>query len=311
MLGSFWDAVAGKLAERWAASARAAVVFWVGAGLAWVYAGSGWSRFSDVTDWLNEQDVAAQVTAVLAALVAVAASAVVVQRLTTPVLRQLEGYWPRWLRGLTDRRRNRILRLRAAESETWQRLQRQLDEGELTASQRVDLARLEHRRHRRPVRDVEVLPTRIGNILRAAESRPRHRYGLEAIMVWPRLWLVLPELARRELGTARSSLDSSVAAAIWGVLFAAFTPLAWWAAPVGIAVTIAAVACWVPARAEVFADLLEAAYDLYRTDLYRQLRWPLPNSPADEHQTGAEVTAYLVRGSDRPCPVFTPARSQG
>jgi hypothetical protein len=311
MLGSFWDAVAGKLADRWAASAGPAVVFWTGGAVAWVFAGSGWTRVSDVSDWFSGQEVAAQIAAILAALVVVAASAIVVQRLTTPVLRLLEGYWPRWMRPLSDRRRNRILQLRAVENEAWQRLQQRLDEGELTANQLADLARLEHRRHHRPVRDSEVLPTRIGNILRTGESRPQHRYGLDAILVWPRLWLVIPDFARRELGTARSSLDASVAAAIWGAAFVAFTPLAWWTAPLGIAVTIVAVVWWVPARAEVFADLIQAAYDLYRTDLYRQLRWPLPVSPADEQRSGAEITEYLVRGSDRPRPEFTPPRSQG
>ena len=79
------------------------------------------------------------------------------------------------------------------------------------------------------------MPTRIGNILRAAETRPYDHYGLEAVIVWPRLWLVLPDSARQELSTARASLDSSVAAVIWALGFCAFAPLAWWAAPVGLA----------------------------------------------------------------------------
>jgi hypothetical protein len=36
-----------------------------------------------------------------------------------------------------------------------------------------------------------------------------------------------------------------------------------------------------PARTEVFADLVEAAYDLYRCDVYRQLWWLLPATPAE------------------------------
>ena len=123
------------------------------------------------------------------------------------------------------------------------------------------------------------MPTRVGNILRAAETRPYHRYGLEAVTVWPRLWLVLPDPARQELTTARGSVDASVAAAIWGLAFVAFTPLAWWAAPAGIPSPTAAVLWWVPARAEVFADLVEGAFDLYRTTLYQQLRWPVPSNP--------------------------------
>jgi len=305
MLGAFWGAVAGKLADRWAGIAAPAVVFWAGGILAWAFAGSGWSRLSRITDWLDGKNVAAQIAALLGVLVVVAVSAIVVQRLTTPVLRLLEGYWPHWLRGLTNRRRRRALQRKTADDKAWQQLQRDTDQKEPTAQQRAELARLEHRRCHRPIHDNELLPTRVGNILRAAETRPYHRYGLDAVTVWPRLWLVLPDLARQELTTARGSVDAAVATAIWGMAFVAFTPLAWWAAPVGIVVATAAVVWWVPAQAEVFADLAESAFDLYRATLYQHLRWPLPGNPADECQTGSELTRYLVRGSHKPHPEFT------
>lgn len=309
MMDSFWTAVAGKLTDRWAGVAAPAVVFWVGGLMAWVLAGTGWSRLSEITSWLDHQSAATQIVAMLSALVAVATSATVVQRLTTPVLRLLEGYSPKWLCWAADWQRNRVLRGHRADEEAWQQLQLQRDteQTEPTAAQREELARLEHRRHNRPARPNEVLPTRIGNILRAAETRPYHRYGLDAVIVWPRLWLVLPDLVRHELTGARGSLDSSVAAVIWAVGFVAFSPWAWWAAPAGIVIAAAAARWWVPARAEVFADLVEATFDLYRTALYQQLRWPLPDTPAAEHDTGSTLTKYLVRGCDKPHPTFTPS----
>ena len=179
-------------------------------------------------------------------------------------------------------------------------MQRETDQNRPTAKQRADLARLEHRRRHRPIHDSELLPTRVGNILRAAETRPYHRYGLEAVIVWPRLWLVLPESARQELITARGSVDASVAAAIWGLGLVAFT-LAAVGRAVGIAVATAAAVWWVPARAEVFADLVEGAYDLYRSALYQHLRWPR-HPHAGERRTGSDLTRYLVRGSISPTP---------
>jgi len=89
------------------------------------------------------------------------------------------------------------------------------------------------------------------------------------------------------------------------VAFVAFTPLAPWALAT-LAIAAAAIAWLVPSRAEVFADLVEGAYDLYRSSLYQQLRWPLPANPADEHRIGQELTRYLVRGSDKPYPEYTP-----
>jgi hypothetical protein len=97
-----------------------------------------------------------------------------------------------------------------------------------------------------------------------------------------------------------------VAAAVWGVLFCAFAPLTPLAVPVGLAVAVVAVVFVVPSRAQVFADMVEAAYDQHRTVLYRQLRWPMPANPRREREEGARLTAYLWRGSDDDTPTFTP-----
>lgn len=359
MLDEFWKAAAGKLADRWAAMAAPAVVFWAGALLAWAYGEPGWSRLSMITEWLNKQKVTVQIAALIGALVIVAASTIIVQRLTDPVLRLLEGYWARPLSSLRaditvwrkiradenwqrlnnkvgdadptaaqlaelarlDHRRHQrpsrpsrltgIVRRYALcrkqiDDESWQQLKSDIGDSEPTAAQLAELARLERHRRHRPLLDSELMPTRIGNTLRAAETRPRHRYGLDVVLIWPRLWLVLPDAARKELASARSSLDASVAAAIWGTAFVAFTWFTNWAL-VGLVVPVAAVLWWVPARAEVFADLIEATVELYRVALYRQLRWPLPKNPAAEAERGEALTTYLERGSDKPYPVFTPA----
>ena len=309
MLGSFWDAVGGRLADRWAAVAGPVVVFWAGGALAWAFAGSGWARLSKVTDWLNGQKAAGQIAALLGALVVVGASAVVVQRLSTPVLRLMEGYWPPWMNWLRRPLVGRAQRHAEADNDAWQHLKAQTEPPAVpTAAQLSELAALERRLQRWPSSPDRLLPTRTGNILRAVEIRPAAKYGLEAVIVWPRLWLILPDATRQELSTARASLDGSVAAAVWGVLFSGFTPLAWWALPVGVAVAAAAMVWWVPTRAEVFADLVEAAYDLHRSSLYQQLRWPLPDNPQMEHRSGEQVTKYLWRGSDASDPEFTPPR---
>ena len=79
---------------------------------------------------------------------------------------------------------------------------------------------------------------------------------------------MLPDATRQELLAARASLDNTVTAAIWGLLFCAFTPFTALAIPIGLAVTTVAVTIVLPARAQVFGDLIEAAYDLHRSALY-------------------------------------------
>jgi hypothetical protein len=310
VLGKFWEGVGGKLAERWAAMAGPALVFWVGALLAWAHHAGGLYELSKVTSWLNRQDTVNQLAVLVTAMLAVLASSVIIDRLTFPALRLLEGYWPGWLAPL---RRGRIARVQAraaTEDSDWQRLAADVlaRPESASAGQLAEFARLDQRRRRRPSNPSRYLPTRIGNILRAAETQPSDKYGLDAVVIWPRLWLLLPDTSRQELQAARASLDGAVAAVLWGLLFCAFavwTPLV---IPIGLAVAVAAVWFWVPARAETFGDLLEAAYDLHRTALYQQLRWPLPTNPKEEPRHGEQLTVYLSRGSNDPDPTFTPPR---
>ena len=194
----------------------------------------------------------------------------------------------------------------AREDKAWQKLAPDVLERTATADQLIAFARLDQRRRLRPSNPAQRLPTRIGNILRAGECWPTDKYGLDAVAVWPRLWLVLPDTTRRELIAARAALNQAVAVALWGLLFCIFAGWYFLALPIGLGVALSAVAFWAPPRAEIFADLVESAFDLQRVALYRQLRWPLPDNPAEEPARGRELTAYLWRGSDTHYPHFTP-----
>jgi hypothetical protein len=306
VLGKFWEGIGGKLADRWATAAGPALVFWLGGLLAWAAHAGGLNQLSTLTSWLDRQTTVTQLAVLLAALLALLASGLIVDRLTFPVLRLLEGYWPRWLAPVRDRLVKRTQGRAEKEDSQWQQLADATERPQsATPEQLTALARLDSRRRRRPNSPNRYLPTRIGNTLRAAETRPRDKYGLDGVVVWPRLWLLLPDTPRKELQAARAALDAAVAAAIWGLLFCAFTVWTPLVIPVGLAATAAAISLWVPARAETFADLLEAAYDLHRTALYQQLRWPLPANPKQEHNQGKQLTSYLWRGSDDADPTFT------
>jgi len=245
------------------------------------------------------------VAVLVIALVAVSASGLVVSRATLPALRLLEGYWPArprlvaaFRKRLTDKVDDQV----TDDLASWQdlRLKENPDGADLAEIYRLELAM-----HRRPDPPGPYQPTRIGNLLRAAEGRPGGKYGLDAVTVWPQLWLVLPAETQLEITAARTALDNSVAATIWGILFLAFTPWTILALPAGLIAAVVTAVAWVPARAEVFGSLFEAAFDLHRVALYQQLRWPLPANPAEEIEQGLLVTEYLWRGWDDPVPTFT------
>ncbi len=79
---------------------------------------------------------------------------------------------------------------------------------------------------------------------------------------------------------------------LWSLLFIFWTPLAWWAVLAGILSAYLAYR-WMLNAATIYGDLLESAFDLYRSELYKSLRWPLPTSPQEERQLGEQLTAYL------------------
>jgi hypothetical protein len=306
VLAAFWDAVGGKFSDRWATVSASALVFWLGGLAAWIHHRGGVHTLSKQTGWLDRQTPAIQAAVMLTVLLAVTGSGIIVNRATTPALRLLEGYWPAWAAPVQRRLARWLARRAADEADAWQQAHARVQSPSPTDDDLASYTRLERRRRRRPSTPGYFLPTPIGNILRAAERRPADKYGLDTIIVWPHLWLLLPEQTRTELRAARTSLDGAVAAAIWGVLFLAFTPLTWLALPIGLTVTVIAVTSVVPARAQLFGELAEAVFDLHRSALYQQLRWPLPTTPQEERPAGQRLTAYLRRGSEDTSPTFTP-----
>jgi hypothetical protein len=307
MLNKFWESVGGKLADRFANVSVPALIFWLGGLLAWAYSHGGLARLHRLGGRLGGQSSAVQVTMLLVVLIAVGCSGVVIGRLSQSALGILEGYWPAWLDWYRSRRIDSIRRRVAALDDRWQELARDvMPDIDADPAKTREFQRVERSRRKAPSNARKLMPTRIGNILRGAETRPIDKYGLDLIAIWPCLWLVLPDLVRQELTTARAALDASVATLIWGMLFVVFTPWTLIALPIGLVVALSALVWRIPANAETFGGLLEASVDLHRADLYRQLRWPLPSDPEHEVAEGRRLTAYLWRGSHDRAPSFVP-----
>ena len=306
MLDKFWGSVGGKLAERWLSLSLPALVFWFGGLIAYLVGHGGPAALSASLANISRQSVVIQGLLLLSALILISGSALLVTRLTDPALHVIEGYWPLWALHLWLRLRTRFGSDNTRRHQQWQDLAHRIQsrDSSLTLEDHALFLRLDRWQHRQPAQEHRLMPTRVGNILRTAESLSYDKYGLETIAVWPRLWLVLPEQARTELLMARQSMTSAVGAMLWGLLFVFFFPLTIWAVPVGIAIAVLAVVGWLPALAQTYGDLLEATFDMHRTLLYQQLRWPLPTNPAQEPAGGAALTAYLWRGSDADQPAF-------
>ena len=292
----FWDSLAEGLAGTWNARLLLpAFAFWGGGLLAWVWR-SGWS---DLQTFLNNTGEALGISLAVGLLVLLGVSGWLVQQFTRTALRLAEGYWPPPFRKWGYSRAGKISAKIEAKKERWNDLAIKAQDpegGGLSVKAYNEYTRLDASVVMNYPRQVKLfLPTRLGNILRAAEEYPAVRYGLETRITWPRLWLLLPEEARQELAGARAGLDERARYMVWGLLFAAWSVWAWWAVPVALAAAAASYLGMVQA-AGVYGELLRSAYDLYRFEIYKALRWELPPMPCDEEIHGRELTRYLHRG---------------
>ncbi len=294
MYDKIWEGIGGKISDQWsAARLTSATLFWLG-GLLAIADHFGWATLRQRFDALKDAEKVAVVAGVLFLL---AASATTIQSCALPALRLLEGYWWKRLDKIRKWLVTRQKRQRDKNDERWQaivkKLHLTLEEALLT-----EFSNLEALQRQFPVNDTWLMPTRLGNILRAAELRPSMRYGLDAVICWPRLWLILPDSVTSTLSEARQALDSAIRFMLWSMLFLGWGILAWWALPIG------ALGLYVGYRralsaALTYAILIESTFDMFRFDLYDALRLPKPSSSA-EVGDGERLTRFLLRGAIGP-----------
>lgn len=232
-------------------------------------------------------------TAFLLALTVVI-TALIVEPLQIALVRLLEGYWGQ----------SPVGRLLSAPGRTYHRARRN----------RLD--RAQRQRGGAPAAPTEVreaaarklssypptgaiLPTKLGNTLRAAEYRAGGRYGLDAITVWPRLYPLLSDKVTAVLDDLRDQLDIAVRfcsvfllATVISVAFLA--GYGWWLLVAvgtfgGAALSYRAAL----SAAAAYGQAMEAAFDLHRFDLLNALHLPLPTDLIGEIKANQQLSRFL------------------
>ncbi|MGZ2358612.1 hypothetical protein LRE75_18220 [Streptomyces sp. 372A] len=169
-------------------------------------------------------------------LIASVLTGLILNALQVPLYRVLEGYllWPARLYARRSRHHRKrrseladeLTRTRRARRAAAERVQSAgtaqtplTPDGEapaapdprdevLTATQQ---ALLGERLARYPVQDDQVTPTRLGNAIRRLEEYGYDRYRLDSQVLWNELTAMAPEQARRQVDTARTSVDFFIA----------------------------------------------------------------------------------------------------
>ena len=151
----------------------------------------------------------------------------VIFALNIPLIRLYEGYpWQNSLLGQwsTKRqlRRANLLKQIRDRARILTRQAREKDVSNALPDDFSDLLNLSGRaRSAFPVRETSILPTRLGNVIRAFEGYANVKYGIDAIMLWPRLAEKLPKDTSESLDSAKASFDFMLNCSVLSILTAA------------------------------------------------------------------------------------------
>ncbi|MFG2651186.1 hypothetical protein [Streptomyces sp. NPDC048436] len=150
-----------------------------------------------------------------------------------------------------------------------------------------------------PERDVDIMPTLLGNILRDAEYVAGHRYGLDVRLAYPRMFPTVSapmQLAiKRQLDLITVSASLTVC---FGLIALASLPLTlrldMWSLAAPLAAALATVAYRGAASASREHKLiLMAAFDLHRFDLAAAFHYKLPPNAAQELMLNKQLNSFL------------------
>ncbi|MEU1035797.1 hypothetical protein [Streptomyces mirabilis] len=132
-------------------------------------------------------------------------------------------------------------------------------------------------------------PTWYGDRVQATAERVHTTYGVDLAALWPRLWLILPEPAARQIQSAHDSFAAAARLAAWAVGYALLA--CWWWPAALVAVCCAAVA---RSRAhdalDAFAELIEAAVDVHARELAERVGLIDPDSAVLGHGVGGRMS---------------------
>lgn len=150
-----------------------------------------------------------------------------------------------------------------------------------------------------PGEEDDVMPTRLGNVLRRYERLAGCQYGLDAVDVLPLVTLVAHKERVEYLSDQRESLDLAVRMCATSLLGAIIAMAALWRhgpwfllalLPYGIAYISYRGAVVV---AHEYGSAMSTIIDLDRFELYKQLRMPLPASTRAEQEMNAQLLKLL------------------
>ncbi|NWG06098.1 MAG: hypothetical protein HXY35_05335 [Chloroflexi bacterium] len=175
-----------------------------------------------------------------------------------------------------------------------------------------------------PEDQADVMPSRFGNALKAAENYPGERYGFDGVQFWPRLVHVIPIEYKMTIDGVRNELSFLVNMSILSMTFSFCCVLAvffsMWAVPgAGTSPSVYLDFLWVVFKflslaalgfaggfffynASIFSVgsfglVIRSAFDLFRLDLMKKLGLERPKDSAEEFDKWQNLNELIALGS--------------
>jgi hypothetical protein len=250
-------------------------------------------------DWMlksNGSGFYAQIWFIVVALITITTLAYLLKPFTHQIIRFYEGYWPltlqKWFtewpvlgeKSIWKNKTNQMLN--AVKDEDWEkynRLQSQLFYGFPTSKNLI-------------------MPTSLGNTIRAAEDYSNTSYGMDSIFWWPRLWPLLPRIMIKEIDdsfyllVALLNLSALIAiVAIFGLEYlrqAGFGWEAWLELLLGLILAFISYRSAV-VQAQEYGENIRVSIDLYRFEILKALHQSLPNNLKEEFDLWDRLKIWL------------------
>jgi hypothetical protein len=320
MLGTFLDKVSGFFDRRFIIAYWSPTLIFLSLAL-----GLGIFPFAPslALSWWQQLSGTEQVLLTGGVLLGNTLLAYLLEAMEIPLIRLYEGYWPEWVpltRPARRRRQNQLERilqqLGAVEKqkvETKKQLAATLPDqislriklNRLLLHQELSERQLRNALDRFPRDPGLVKPTRLGNLLAAAEEYSYQLYQLDAVLWWPRLAPLLPSKFRSEIDGALTPvlalLNLSLGFTILGIgggVAILLSPVAWWWGVLVLVIgLLVAWTCYSAAvnRVVDYGNLIRVSFDLYRQNILQQMHIPVPDNLQSERLLWTALNHWVSR----------------
>ena len=151
-----------------------------------------------------------------------------------------------------------------------------------------------------------VMPTALGNVFAVVEEYPWERYGMDAIVYWPRLAAAIPDDFKSQIADLKTTLDFLLNLSILATFFGLGTlGIAIWFQTTleliyGLLALMIAYGLYRLAigSARELGEMIKSSFDLFRGALLEKYGLPKPTSLIAEQRLWRLLASFIQRGED-------------